>query len=81
MKLQEIIYERECYVYSTSYRFFISQFAFAPSTTIGPLDGDISKAVNITWKHKDRNLLPLLLHPKCVRQSICGDSTDCTDWQ
>jgi hypothetical protein len=62
MKLQEIISEKECYVYSTAYRFCISQFAAAPSTTIGPLDGDISKAVNITWKRKDRNLLPLLLH-------------------
>jgi len=62
MNLQEIISEKECYVYSTAYRFCISQFAAAPSTTIGPLDGDISKAVNITWKRKDRNLLPLLLH-------------------
>src|SRR5207248_11732047 len=60
MKLQNIIYEQDCYVYSTSYRFCFSHLALAPSTTIGPLNGDISKAVNITWRRKARRLLPEL---------------------
>jgi hypothetical protein len=60
MKLLDISYAQECYVYSTSYRFCFSHLAFAPSTTIGPLDGDMSKAVNITWHRKDRRLLPEL---------------------
>ncbi|SRR6266540_2011730 len=64
MKLKNIIYEKDCFVYSTSYRFCISQFAFAPSTTIGPLDGDFSRAVNITWNRKNRHMLLLLLHPQ-----------------
>jgi hypothetical protein len=60
MKLQDISYMQGCYVYSTSYRFCFSHLAFAPSTTIGPLDGDMTKAVNITWHRKDRRLLPEL---------------------
>jgi hypothetical protein len=65
MKLQEIIYEKDCFVYSTSYRFCISPFAFAPSTTIGPTDGDSSRAVNITWDRRVRNLLPSLHGEVC----------------
>jgi hypothetical protein len=65
MKLQEIIYEKDCYVYSTSYRFCISAFAFAPSTTVGPMDGDISKAINITWHRRVRNMLPSLHSEVC----------------
>ncbi|MEO6783014.1 MAG: hypothetical protein ABI196_19315 [Bradyrhizobium sp.] len=60
MKLQDICYLKECYVYSTSYRFCFSHLALAPSTTIGPLNGDMSKTVNITWHRKDRRLLPEL---------------------
>ena len=58
LKLHEIIHDKDCYVYSTSYRFCISPFAFAPSTTVGPMNLDFSRAVNITWNRKDRNLLP-----------------------
>ena len=61
MKLHDIIYEKDCYVYSSSYRFCIP-FSFAPSTTVGPMNLDFSKAVNILWNRKDRNLLPLQLH-------------------
>lgn len=60
MRLQDISYTQGCYVYSTSYRFCFSHLAFAPSTTIGPLDGDMSKAINITWHRKHRRLLPEL---------------------
>jgi len=63
VKLHDIIYEKDCYVYSSSYRFCIP-FSFAPSTTVGPMNLDFSKAVNILWNRKDRNLLPLLLHHK-----------------
>jgi hypothetical protein len=65
MKLYDIIYDKDCYVYSTSYRFCFSPFAFAPSTTVGPMDGDFSRAVNITWNRKDRNLLPVLHQEVC----------------
>jgi|SRR5439155_7570742 len=65
MKLHDIIHNKDCYVYSTSYRFCISPFAFAPSTTVGPMNGDFSRAVNITWNRKDRNLLPLLHQEVC----------------
>jgi hypothetical protein len=67
MKLHDIIYEKGCYVYSTSYRFCVSPFAFAPSTTVGPMDGDFSRAVNITWDRRVRNLLPSL-H---VHEEVC----------
>src|SRR5947207_13948705 len=65
MKLQDIIYEKDCYVYSTSYRFCISPFAFAPSTTIGPMAGDFDRALNITWDRRVRNLLPSLHGEVC----------------
>jgi hypothetical protein len=72
LKLHEIIYDKDCYVYSTSYRFCISQFAFAPSTTVGPMNLDFSRAVNITWNRKDRNRLPLLHHEVCEAARIWG---------
>ena len=65
MKLTDIIYEKDCYVYSTSYRFCISPFAFAPSTTVGPMNGDVSRAVNIIWDRRVRNLLPSLHDEVC----------------
>jgi hypothetical protein len=65
MKLHDIIYEKDCYVYSTSYRFCISPFAFAPSTTVGPIDGGFGRAVNITWDRRVRNLLPSLHDEVC----------------
>ena len=72
LKLHEIIYDKDCYVYSTSYRFCISQFAFAPSTTVGPTNLDFGRAVNITWNRKDRNLLPSLHHEVCEAARTWG---------
>jgi hypothetical protein len=65
MKLRDIIYEKDCYVYSTSYRFCISHLAFAPSTTVAPMNLDFSRAVNITWNRRVRKLLPSLHNEVC----------------
>ena len=59
MKFQSIVYTRDCYVYSTSHRFCFP-FTFAPFTTVGPLDGNMSKAISFMWKRGDRNFLVVL---------------------
>jgi hypothetical protein len=45
------------YVYSTSYRFCFP-FPGIPATTVGPIDGDLSKAISFLWKREHRGLLP-----------------------
>ena len=59
MKLFDIAYSQDCYVYSTSYRFRFP-FTFAPCTTVAPINRDFSRAVSFLWNRKDRHLLPLL---------------------
>jgi hypothetical protein len=61
MKLREIIHDKGCYVYSTSHRFCFP-FTFAPFTTVGPLDGDFSKAISFMWHRKSRRHLEDLHH-------------------
>ena len=58
--------QRERRVYSTSYRFCFSfAFAFSPATTVGPTDGDISKAISFMWHRRDRASLALLHASLC----------------
>jgi hypothetical protein len=59
MKLRETNPFNSTYIYSTSYRFCFP-FTFAPFTTVGPLDGDYTKAVSIMWNRKDRRQLRTL---------------------
>jgi hypothetical protein len=59
MKLRDIIYEKDCYIYSTSYTFSIL-FPFAPLTTVAPLNLDWNRAVSIMWNRKERDFLPAL---------------------
>jgi hypothetical protein len=80
MKLHDIIYDKDCYVYSTSYRFCISPFAFAPSTTIGPTDGDFNRAINITGIGES-GISSRRCTTKCVKQPENGDSAGFTDWR
>ena len=59
MKLTDIITDKDCSVYSTSYRFCLP-FTFAPSTTAAPLNRDFTRAVSFMWHRKDRRLLSQL---------------------
>ena len=66
MKLINIVDSENSYVYSTSYRFCFSfTYAFSPATTVGPTDGDISKAISFMWQRHDRPLLGLLHTSLC----------------
>src|SRR5205809_6316956 len=65
MKLRNISYKENCYVYSTSYRFCFP-FTFVPSTTVAPVNRDLSRAVSFMWNRKDRDLL-LFLHQEVER--------------
>jgi hypothetical protein len=53
MKLTDIDFAGESYVYSTSFRFCFP-FAFAPFTTVGSLDRDKRRAVSFMWRRKHR---------------------------
>jgi len=57
MKLTNIVDSENSYVYSTSYGFCFSTYAFSPATTVGPTDGDISKAISFMWQRHSRSLL------------------------
>ena len=65
MKLTNIVDSENSYVYSTSYRFCFSTYAFSPATTVGPTDGDISKAISFMWQRHDRGSLGLLHTSLC----------------
>ena len=66
MKLTNIVESGAAFVYSTSYRFIlIPEYAFSPATTVGPTDGDISKAVSFMWHRRDRGSLGLLHTSLC----------------
>src|SRR5438034_1241936 len=56
MKLTDINYAGESYVYSTSFRFCFP-FTFAPFTTVGSLDRDTRKAISFMWRGEHRNHL------------------------
>jgi len=64
MKLTNIVDNTNSYVYSTSYRFCFP-YTFSPATTIGPTDGDVSKAISFLWKSQERGLLGLLHTSLC----------------
>src|SRR5437667_1353595 len=64
MKLTNIVDNTNAYVYSTSYRFCFP-YTFSPATTIGPTDGDVSKAISFLWKSQERGLLGLLHTSLC----------------
>jgi hypothetical protein len=57
MKLLD--FSDESYVYSVSYRFWMSSM-FAPCTTVVPMNRDASKAVAFIWKRKERGWLAKL---------------------
>ena len=61
MKLHDINLLDDSYTYSTSYRFCFP-FTFAPFTTVGPLNGDFSKAISFMWHRKSRQHLEDLHH-------------------
>jgi len=66
MKLTNIVDSENSYVYSTSYRFCFSfPYAFSPATTVGPTDGDMSKAISFMWQRRDRPLLGQLHTSLC----------------
>ena len=59
LKLTDIALAKGSYVYSTSFRFCFP-FTFAPFTTVGTLDREMSKAVSFMWRRNDRKRLPQL---------------------
>jgi len=61
MKLHDINLLDDSYTYSTSYRFCFP-FTLAPFTTVGPLNGDFSKAISFMWHRKSRQHLEDLHH-------------------
>src|SRR5205807_9820230 len=65
MKLTNIVASGDAYVYSTSYRFCFPYYAFSPATTVGPTDGDMSKAISFMWQRRDRPLLAQLHTSLC----------------
>jgi hypothetical protein len=56
VKLSDIDFAGESYVYSTSFRFCFP-FSFAPFTTVGPLERDARKAVSFMWRREHRRRL------------------------